>query len=106
MANSNGHGGRRPGAGRPPGSRNKASSEEKRSLAELASAHVPIAMSALVDIMRSDESEIRRVRAALAILDRAYGRPRVAEFELAQDSWQKKLDRIIHGVVHGLPYEP
>jgi hypothetical protein len=68
-------GGARPGAGRKKGSRNKATIQAKRALSELAQEHTQTALDALVMVARQGESESARVAAAVAILDRGYGRP-------------------------------
>src|ERR1051325_8688468 len=64
-------GGKRPGAGRPRGSINKAS----RELREIAQAYTVEAIETLAHLMRSAESEGTRLNAANALLDRAYGKP-------------------------------
>ena len=69
-------GGKRRGAGRPPGSRTRANRTETMSLAEAARSHSPIALQTLVDICQRGESESARVSAANALLDRGYGRPK------------------------------
>jgi hypothetical protein len=71
-------GGARAGAGRPAGSENTDTAQARRALAELASGHVGVALSALADIAAHGQSEGARVSAACAILDRVYGRPRHA----------------------------
>ena len=68
------HGGRRPGAGRKKGSRNRATAEEIGSISELARMHAKDAIDALVSIAKKGESEAARVSAANALLDRGYGR--------------------------------
>lgn len=68
-------GGSRPGAGRPKGAPNKATTQAKATLAELAKALAPEALEALASVMRTGESEAARVSAANAILDRGYGKP-------------------------------
>lgn len=68
-------GGRRPGAGRPKGARNKATGEVKALLTDLCMPHAPQAVQTLVDIACRGESEAARVAASQAILDRAYGKP-------------------------------
>lgn len=72
-------GGKRPGAGRPQGRRNKATVEQKLTLEELARTHTETALAVLVDIARYGQSEAARVSAANAILDRGYGKPRQLE---------------------------
>lgn len=69
------HGGRRPGAGRKKGSRNKATEEQQRTLCELAQSHTETAIEVLVEIAQEGESEASRVSAANAILNRGYGTP-------------------------------
>lgn len=68
-------GGKRPGAGRKKGSRNKATDEQLGSLTDMAQSHAPLALEALVSIAHGGESEAARVAAANAILDRGYGKP-------------------------------
>lgn len=68
-------GGKRPGAGRKPGSRSVATVEQGGTLAELARAHAPAAIKTLADIAAKGESETARVSAANALLDRGFGRP-------------------------------
>src|SRR3954454_16839351 len=68
----NGHGGARPGAGRPAGMPNKVPKEVKL----LAKQHTAIAISTLAEVMRDKAAPaIARVRAAEALLDRGHGRP-------------------------------
>jgi hypothetical protein len=70
-------GGKREGAGRPPGRRDRATVEQKATLMELAQQYTDIALAALKDVAVTG-SDSARVAAATAILDRAYGRPRQA----------------------------
>ena len=69
------HGGKRPGAGRTPGAKNKATQQAKATIGELAQAHAPAALQALVEVMQQAGSASARVAAANSILDRAYGKP-------------------------------
>ena len=71
-----GHGGKRPGSGRPKGSKNKASTGEKLHISELAKEYAPMALATLAEIAERGESEAARVSAANALLDRGYGRAR------------------------------
>src|ERR1044071_9587451 len=64
-------GGKRPGAGRPKGTIDKAS----RELREIAQAYSGEAIEILANLMRAAESEATRLSAANALLDRAHGRP-------------------------------
>jgi hypothetical protein len=71
-------GGKRPGAGRPAKSKDRATLEEKVSLEALARQHTKAALDTLALIATKGESEAARVSAANALLDRGYGRPRQA----------------------------
>lgn len=75
------HGGERKGAGRPKGARNKAGNAQKEGLSHQAKAHAAIALNTLADVAENGRSDSARVSAAVAILDRAYGRPRQAPEE-------------------------
>ncbi len=68
-----GRGGKRPGAGRPKGSRNKLTTERKATVREMAMEHVPAAMKALAEVAAKG-SDAARVTAANSILDRAFGK--------------------------------
>jgi hypothetical protein len=69
------HGGMREGSGRPAGAVNKATSELRLNLSELAREYTNDALSALVGVMNTSQSDSARIAAATAILDRGYGRP-------------------------------
>lgn len=64
-------GGRRPGAGRPKGSRNKVAND----LREAAQKYTAEALETLAHVMKTSESDASRVAAATALLDRGHGRP-------------------------------
>lgn len=68
-------GGKRPGAGRPKGAKDKATREEGATIGELARQHCATALNALVQVALSGESEAARVSAANALLDRGFGKP-------------------------------
>ena len=70
-----GRGGKRQGAGRKPGSKDKSTVEQSATLSELARAHTSTALGVLVKIAQQGESDAARVSAANAILDRGYGKP-------------------------------
>jgi hypothetical protein len=70
-----GAGGNRPGAGRPKGSRDRATAAQGAALSELARQHTETALKALVTIATAGQNEAARISAATAILDRGYGRP-------------------------------
>jgi hypothetical protein len=65
-------GGCRPGAGRPRGSKNRAGKE----LRDLARTYTKDALDTLAQIAQQGESESARVQASVALLDRAWGKPR------------------------------
>ena len=69
------HGGMREGSGRPAGVANKATSELKLNLSELARKYTNDALDTLAEVMQSSQSDSARIAAATAILDRGYGRP-------------------------------
>ena len=71
-------GGKRNGAGRPPGAVNKSTVDAKARLSQLARQHTGVAFEALVNIAESGNTENARITAACAILDRAFGKPREA----------------------------
>jgi precorrin isomerase len=65
-------GGKREGAGRKPG----LDSDAKRALMDLAKGHAPSALQTLVQIMENGKAPAAaRITAAVAVLDRAYGKP-------------------------------
>ena len=76
--NANGHGGKRRGAGRPKGSRNRATLAREAGLpdaVEAARAHAAQAFEVLAGVMGDTEAPASaRVKAAGMLLDRAYGR--------------------------------
>ena len=75
-------GGKRAGAGRPKGAKNKATADETATLSELARQYAPDALRSLHRVAVFGQSEAAVVSASVAILDRAYGRPRQLELEL------------------------
>jgi hypothetical protein len=64
-------GGARPGAGRKPGER----PAYRKEIAERAQAHAAVALAALVEVATNAESDSARVSAAVALLDRGFGKP-------------------------------
>jgi hypothetical protein len=71
--------GRPPGTkktgGRRAGTPNKSSIAQGLSLSALAQQHTPAALATLVHVAANGVSEAARVSAAIALLDRGYGRP-------------------------------
>jgi hypothetical protein len=70
-----GKGGKRAGAGRKKGSRDRATIEQKGTLEEIARSYTEEALNVLLQVARSSSSDAARVSAASAILDRGYGKP-------------------------------
>lgn len=92
-------GGKRPGAGRKPGSRDRATKQAGATLSALARGHTSVALGTLAKIAKAGESESARVSAANALLDRGYGRPSQAiehQFDLTNlsDEELEALERI------------
>ena len=69
-------GGKREGAERPTGVRNKATKAQGARLSELAKSYTDIAFSTLVDVAMNGSSDTARIGAANSILDRGYGKPK------------------------------
>jgi hypothetical protein len=65
-------GGKRTGAGRPAGSKNKVTPEIKA----MAQKHCPEALEMIVQLAQSAENESTRLAAAKELLDRGYGKSR------------------------------
>jgi hypothetical protein len=72
-------GGKRPGAGRKPGSPSAATQDQKATVRALARAYTETAVNVLVRVCRKSESDAARVAAANSILDRGWGRPGIQE---------------------------
>jgi len=69
------HGGKREGAGRPAGSKNRSTPHQNERITDLAKAHSELALQVLVEVATKGKTDAARVSAANALLDRAYGRP-------------------------------
>lgn len=70
-------GGRREGAGRKPGQKNRLTADAKRSLTEIAADFTAEAISTLAAIMRDASAPAAaRATAANSILDRGHGKPK------------------------------
>jgi hypothetical protein len=78
-------GGKRPGAGRPKGRKDKATIAHLGTLEDLARSHTRSALTTLVVIAEKGESEAARVSAANALLDRGYGKPKQAMEHTGKD---------------------
>lgn len=88
-----GHGGVRPGAGRPKGRKNKLTQERKATVSELAQGYTSEAIDVLAEIMRDDEApHAARVRAAESLLDRGHGKPVQASVDLDPDKTELPFD--------------
>jgi len=68
-------GGKREGAGRKPGSKDTAAAGEVQNLSVLARTYTVDAINALWAVATGSASDAAKVSAAVAILDRGYGRP-------------------------------
>ncbi len=97
MTRKNGHGGRRFGAGRPAGSRNKATlvrEADAKTLTDLAREKTEAALKALESVMNdANASASARVAAAVALLDRAWGRP-AQRVEVDEDPGPPPSERV------------
>ena len=69
------HGGKREGAGRPAGSKNRSTPLQNERITELAKTHCELALQVLVEVATRGKTDAARVSAANALLDRACGRP-------------------------------
>jgi hypothetical protein len=87
------HGGRRLGAGRPSGSRDVATTEQRATLSELARSYTEVAIQTLVEVATKSSSDSARIAAACALLDRAYGRP--AQTVIAEEAAGDPLGDLI-----------
>ena len=76
-----GHGGARPGAGRPKGSGSTATALDRHKLGEMIRAEAPTLIQNLLDIAMHSEDDLLRYRVSIALIDRAYGRPPLAPSE-------------------------
>ena len=91
------HGGIREGSGRPTGAVNRATSELKLNLSELAREYTNDALDALVEVMQSSQSDSARIAAATAILDRGYGRPtKTTSFEVNAPFVPTKIELVAY----------
>jgi hypothetical protein len=80
----NPRGGKREGAGRPPGPNGRGAAFKH--VRELARSHAAEAVLTIVNIMRKSEDGWLSLACANAILDRAFGKPREAEVVEQQDN--------------------
>src|SRR5690349_8236567 len=96
----NTHGGKREGAGRPPGAFNKIT----RPVKELAAEHGPDSIEKLIHLRDHAESEQVQFAAARELLDRAYGRPKT-ELSVADTTLQVIVNKpgMPPVVVHSVP---
>ena len=91
------HGGIREGSGRPVGAVNKATSELKLNLSELAREYTNDALETLSEVMKSGQSDSARIAAATAILDRGYGRPtKITSLEVMEPFLPTKIQLVAY----------
>lgn len=101
---SSGRGGARPGAGRPKGTPNRATVDQKARLSELARSHADLAFAALVEVAQTAPSDSVRVSAAIAILDRGFGRPgMIVEQEPVEEDI---ISRVLREIAERKPFVP
>ena len=91
---SDGRGGKRPGAGRPKGRKNAATLEIEAAAKALAGD----ALAALRQVAQKGKSESARVMAAGALLDRGYGRPRQSVEHSGSDGQPLSIS-VVHTIV-------
>lgn len=90
---ANGRGGKRPGAGRKPGSRNRPTVDMGKTLVEMAAQYTPEALHTLAEIMKDREATATaRVSAANSLLDRAHGKPMQATVEMKPEQVPHAFD--------------
>lgn len=100
---ANGHGGRRPGAGRKPTTETAIFREFKAARADLRDAalgYADEAIQTIGDLLRCDDSRVR-LAAAKEILDRAYGRP-TQYVEPQKGAFDDLSDAQLNAVLHAL----
>ena len=86
-------GGKRPGAGRPKGSGNKASKLDRENMILEARSYGNIALETLKDIAQNSKSDTARISAAVHLLDRAFGKPGVIpDMRTTEDKEAEKLE--------------
>lgn len=87
-------GGKRAGAGRPKGAKDKLTREAGATLSDLARQHTATALEVLVQVARDGESEAARVSAANAILDRGYGKPTTPVEHTGKNGGPIQIDQV------------
>lgn len=88
-------GGKRPGAGRPKGSRNKKTLDQENMILR-AQGVASLAIDVLTEIAEHGESEAARITAAVNLLDRAYGKP--VRMEIVAEKPVDGLDLLIQNI--------
>jgi hypothetical protein len=74
-------GGIRTGAGRPLGSKNRATADIKEGLSGLAKNHTMEALEVIVELMRHSLNDNVRLAASCSLLDRGYGKPSMTQVD-------------------------
>jgi hypothetical protein len=94
MPSGNSHGGRRSGAGRPRGALGRRGGVLQMSLASLAREYAEEAITTLATIMKDEAAPASaRIRAAIEILDRGYGRPPQSREVLTPSSQSERSEK-------------
>lgn len=92
------------GRGRPKGQTQIATNTDRRSLAQLARAYTKEALMALVEIFQDKTAGAARVTAAIAVLDRGYGKP-AQSHELTGPNQGPVMMKLDQAVLAKLPEE-
>lgn len=90
------------GRGRPKGQTQIATNTDRRTLAELARSYTKDALLALVEIFQDKAAGAARVTAAIAVLDRGYGKP-AQSHELTGPNQGPVMMRLDQSILAQLP---
>ena len=75
-----------PNMGRPKGTRNKKTYQERWTLSQICKEHAKAAVDVLIEIMNNPNAkDSDRITASVAILDRAYGKP-ISSIEMLDEN--------------------
>ena len=91
-----GRGGKRPGAGRPKGSRKKTTALDQQNMILNAQKYSHIALDTLAEIAEHGESEAARIAASVHLLDRAFGKPIRMQIAVPADPFTERLHHLIN----------
>ena len=94
-----GRGGKRPGAGRPKGSRRKTTTLDQANMILNAQELAQVALDTLAEIAANGESEGARIAASIHLLDRAFGK--AVAMQQVQVSTNPLGDKIVERINNG-----